>query len=45
MKYNLSFILGITFILTCLQTQAQLDANKLIQFDELKGTPIRDILP
>jgi len=29
----------------CLQTKAQLDANKLIQFDELKGTPIRDILP
>ena len=45
MKYQLSFILILIFELTCFQAQAQLDANKLLQFDELKGTPIRDILP
>jgi signal transduction histidine kinase/ligand-binding sensor domain-containing protein len=39
------FILFLLFILSCLAANAQLDANKLMQFDELKGTPVRDILP
>ena len=45
MTKNLTFILFIIIFLSFFTSQAQLDANKLIQFDELKGTPIRDILP
>ncbi|MCB2219045.1 MAG: hypothetical protein KQI35_01530 [Bacteroidetes bacterium] len=45
MKVILACILSMTFILTGFHSKAQLDVEKLIQFDELKGTPIRDILP
>ncbi len=44
MRYNLSIIIVLILILSVIKTQAQLDVNKLVQFDELKGTPIRDIL-
>jgi signal transduction histidine kinase/ligand-binding sensor domain-containing protein len=39
------FILTLIFISFCFPVKAQLDADKLMQFDELKGTPIRDIQP
>jgi len=45
MKIRPASILSLLFILSCFSVQAQLDVTKLTQFDELKGTPIFDILP
>jgi len=45
MRRILHGLLTLSFILAVVSSQAQLDPEKLMQFDELKGTPIRDILP